>query len=541
MFGSEYIFQSLPRLLTLWLEYGEKVHEGAGTKCDKTLASLNREIDHFTQTLPAYQFYTSFSQLVSRICHPNEQVFAYLMAILIKIINEYPQQSLWSLLAVKNSRNKERKSKCASILQKVRKHSQLIATMGLLAECFIELCELDIPPPQMQFSLDKKLRRLRRMTPLPIIVPLQNSLACILPASHQPTESDYACFPDHLPLIHAFEDTVECMASLQRPRKFFIVGNDGRKYPFLAKPKDDLRKDNRVMEFSCMINRLLKADPKSRSHQLHIRTYSVVPLTEDCGLIEWISNMLGLRYILNQKYKQMGIFMSGKEIMKVLNSKAYPEGTSQRTIFEKHLLPCFPPVFADWFLDTFLDPISWYSSRISYSSTLAVMSIVGYIVGLGDRHGENILFDSTTGECMHVDLNCLFNKGETFDIPEVVPFRLTHNMTDALGLTGYEGLFRKTCQVTLRVLRSECDSLMSVLKPFIHDPLLDWTKSQKHNSATEPERQAAKVVSDIEKRLKGKQKNSLPISIEGQVHGLIQEATNIDNLCRMYVGWGPYL
>lgn len=38
------------------------------------------------------------------------------------------------------------------------------------------------------------------------------------------------------------------------------------------------------------------------------------------------------------------------------------------------------------------------------------MSMVGYILGLGDRHGENILFDSFTGECVHVDFNCLFNK-----------------------------------------------------------------------------------------------------------------------------------
>ena len=38
------------------------------------------------------------------------------------------------------------------------------------------------------------------------------------------------------------------------------------------------------------------------------------------------------------------------------------------------------------------------------------MSMVGYILGLGDRHGENILFDSTNGDCVHVDFNCLFNR-----------------------------------------------------------------------------------------------------------------------------------
>ena len=38
------------------------------------------------------------------------------------------------------------------------------------------------------------------------------------------------------------------------------------------------------------------------------------------------------------------------------------------------------------------------------------MCMVGYILGLGDRHGENILFDATCGDCVHVDFNCLFKK-----------------------------------------------------------------------------------------------------------------------------------
>lgn len=38
------------------------------------------------------------------------------------------------------------------------------------------------------------------------------------------------------------------------------------------------------------------------------------------------------------------------------------------------------------------------------------MSMVGYILGLGDRHGENVLFDASCGDTVHVDFNCLFNK-----------------------------------------------------------------------------------------------------------------------------------
>ena len=38
---------------------------------------------------------------------------------------------------------------------------------------------------------------------------------------------------------------------------------------------------------------------------------------------------------------------------------------------------------------------------------------VGHVVGLGDRHTENILIDTTNGECVHVDFDCLFDKGLT--------------------------------------------------------------------------------------------------------------------------------
>lgn len=42
--------------------------------------------------------------------------------------------------------------------------------------------------------------------------------------------------------------------------------------------------------------------------------------------------------------------------------------------------------------------------------------MAGYILGLGDRHGENISLDSTCGDVVHVDFNCLFNKGNRYGI-----------------------------------------------------------------------------------------------------------------------------
>ena len=39
-----------------------------------------------------------------------------------------------------------------------------------------------------------------------------------------------------------------------------------------------------------------------------------------------------------------------------------------------------------------------------------VLAQVGHIVGLGDRHGENILIDASSGDVVHVDFSCLFDR-----------------------------------------------------------------------------------------------------------------------------------
>jgi len=49
-------------------------------------------------------------------------------------------------------------------------------------------------------------------------------------------------------------------------------------------------------------------------------------------------------------------------------------------------------------------------------------------------------------------------------------------MVDALGVAGCEGVFRRVCEIVLEQLRSNRETLMSVLDTFIHDPLVEWSR-----------------------------------------------------------------
>ena len=46
---------------------------------------------------------------------------------------------------------------------------------------------------------------------------------------------------------------------------------------------------------------------------------------------------------------------------------------------------------------------SWLDRRTNYTRSLATMSMVGYILGLGDRHPSNLLLDRKSGKVLHID------------------------------------------------------------------------------------------------------------------------------------------
>ncbi|CAH1797711.1 unnamed protein product [Owenia fusiformis] len=591
--GSQYIYQTMPRMLTIWLEYGSKMVESESKQNKNetaigqqrfTLQTMNESIAKLGNELPPYTFLTAFPQLISRICHPHNMVFQVLSELISNMMHNYPQQAMWLMMAVSKSSYKIRQSRCHTIIAKARQKdkslNKFIHDAIKLADRLLDLCNRHVESGQNVFSISQHFKPLQRLMDdvdfSKIIIPLQTMMNVTLPTTsgphseHDPfpieqtmmnvtlpttsgPHSEHDPFPMEQVYIDGFDDTVEVLPSLQKPKKITMKGSDGKRYVMMCKPKDDLRKDCRLMEFNSIVNKCLRKDPESRKRQLHIRTYMVVPLNEECGLIEWVDNCHGLRNILIKIYKDKKIYMTGSELKQCrLQITATLE--EKMRVYKTKLLPRHPPVFKEWFLKTFPDPTSWYMARQSYARTTAVMSMVGYILGLGDRHGENILFDSTNGDVVHVDFNCLFNKGDTFDWPELVPFRLTRNMVDAMGPMGYEGLFRRACEVTMRVMRDQMDPLMSVLKTFIFDPLVEWagkpTKGRSNSSETGEIKndQAQMNVQNIECRMKGelkankhKRSRGLPLSIEGHVNHLIKESTKDENLCAMYIGWAAYM
>ncbi|KAJ3046729.1 Serine/threonine-protein kinase smg1 [Rhizophlyctis rosea] len=353
---------------------------------------------------------------------------------------------------------------------------------------------------QLQTSLGKEVQRPRQLSLSDLSPFLSTKQASEIPIPGLPVH-------DSLITVQSFEQAVQVLPTKTKPKKMTILGSNGQQYTYLFKGMEDLHLDERIQQFLRTVNKLLARDKSCSRRELRARTYAVIPFGERFGMIQWVSGASQL-YGLYKRWQQRehGIRMLQRKEGEESNVPAIPRvnelfAAKVSEAFAKQSLPRDLPR-RKWPVEVLKDvfreledenpdqliakelwcssptPNIWLEKTAAFSRSVAVMSMIGHIIGLGDRHLDNILLDSSLGEVVHIDYNISFESGRKLRIPETVPFRLTQNVRAALGVTGVEGRFRVASEHTLRVLRENREMLMTLLEAFVYDPLVDWTKDE---------------------------------------------------------------
>jgi len=279
--------------------------------------------------------------------------------------------------------------------------------------------------------------------------------------------------------IERFIPSVQVITSKQRPRKIILRGSDGKDYVFLLKGHEDLRQDERVMQLFGLVNALLERDRQTKKHDLRIQRYAISPLSHNCGLVGWVPHTDTLHSLirdyrqskktpLNLEHREMTKLAPDYDMLTVMQKVEVFCSALRRTkgggndLYE--IL---------WLKST--NSEEWLERRTKFTRSLAVMSMVGYILGLGDRHPSNLMLDKRSGRVLHIDFGDCFEVAMNREkYPERVPFRLTRMLIKAMEVSGIEGSYRTTCERTMTVLRESRDSLVAMLEAFVHDPLISW-------------------------------------------------------------------
>ena len=142
------------------------------------------------------------------------------------------------------------------------------------------------------------------------------------------------------------------------------------------------------------------------------------------------------------------------------------------------------------------------------------MSVVGYVLGLGDRHPSNIMLDNSTGKILHIDFGDCFEVAMLRDkFPERVPFRLTRMLVLAMEVMGVDGSFRFISELTMNLLQRHKDSVMAMLEAFVHDPLINWRLLSNNTEGGSGKTAPMNVVATIAP-LDEKSRKSISVSID---------------------------
>ncbi|KAI9141330.1 hypothetical protein BKA69DRAFT_1038604 [Paraphysoderma sedebokerense] len=309
--------------------------------------------------------------------------------------------------------------------------------------------------------------------------------------------------------IKSFEPDFVVLATKTKPKKMTLMGSDGQTYRYLCKGVEDLHLDERIMQFMTTINHLLQRDRQTASRNLRARNYAVIPLGDQSGMIQWVDNATpaytifkkwqtneldARRLFPNHEGNQPARETIAKpnellyqKVAKIFKREGITKAVSRRNCTPEVLLEAHKELVNDTPSDLIsrelwcssVTPLDHFRKNLSISRSLAVMSMIGYIIGLGDRHLDNILIDFDQSEIIHIDYNICFERGKKLRVPEMVPFRLTQNFVDVLGVTGVEGTFRIACESVLTALRKHREVLTTLLETFVYDPLVDWNDDMK--------------------------------------------------------------
>lgn len=572
------------RLASLWLENAD-------------VKAVNDKMKSGVKKIPSYKFLPLMYQLAARMGTKVSSSMASQDVGFHHVLNElicqssvdHPHHTLFIILALVNankddsfSRSRSSKSSArqpspldlerAEVARKIidvvrKKRAKMVKDIEMLCNAYITLAYMDAS----RHKTEKKAIPIPAEQPLMQIKDLEDVIIPTMDIKVDPS-GRY----EDVVTVRSFKRHFHLAGGVNLPKIIDCEGSDGISRRQLVKGQDDLRQDAVMQQVFHMCSTLLQRNAETRKRKLNIRRYKVVPFSQRSGVLEWCSGTVPIGEFLVDPQKGAHKRFRPQDWANMLCRKKMME--AQRMEFNDKLQAftevCqnFRPVFRYFCMERFLDPAIWLERRLAYTRSVATSSIVGYIVGLGDRHIQNILIDELTSELVHIDLGVAFEQGKILPTPETVPFRLSRDIVDGMGITGVEGVFRRCCEKTMEVMRSSQEALLTIVEVLLYDPLFDWTMNplkafylqqhdeqaelnatlnptpggdeiETHRKASDSQsfnKVAERVLLRLQEKLKGVEDGTV-LSVGGQVNLLIQQAMDPKNLSRLFPGWQAWV
>ncbi|KAJ2888827.1 Serine/threonine-protein kinase smg1 [Coemansia asiatica] len=331
--------------------------------------------------------------------------------------------------------------------------------------------------------------------------------------------------------------SVRVIGSKTRPKllSLHLASKSGEitRHKYILKGSEDLRIDECVMQTFVRLNRVLGSESKKGPDgNACLAVYNVVPIDTYGGLLQVVDNAPSMFHLYSKHASSAA--MTLKPSKKADNQKQQQQQMAPPTVpagFHQIYMSQAQEVLERFGLSVMLPIDKWpqrvfvaiheslvedgvgISNSLLYSHLLraaqssshmflamqnmvrsiAIASIAGYIVGLGDRHLDNLLVDANVGQLVHVDFNVCFDFGSVSQIPEQVPFRMSPALSylcgtpqSDIGSSGksacsrldafsFSRVFEGTARSVLKCARMDRHCLVdAIVSRSLFRPFMEW-------------------------------------------------------------------
>ncbi|XP_050292389.1 uncharacterized protein LOC126733218 isoform X1 [Quercus robur] len=358
-------------------------------------------------------------------------------------------------------------------------------------------------------------------------------------------------------------------------RRLTLIGSDGSQRHFIVQTSltPNARSDERILQLFRVMNQMFDKHKESRRRHICIHTPIIIPVWSQVRMVEddlMYSTFLEVyenHCARNDREADLPITYFKEQLNQAISGQISPEAIVDlrlQAYGEITRSYVTDSIFSQYMYKTLLSGNHMWAFKKQFAIQLALSSFMSFMLQIGGRSPNKILFAKNTGKIFQTDFHPAYDANGMIEFNEPVPFRLTRNMQAFFSNFGVEGLIVSAMCAAAQAVVSPKQSqhLWHQLAMFFRDELLSWSWRRPlgmplapiaGGSSMNPIEFKQKVTTNVEHvigRINGiapqyiteEEENTMepPQSVQRGVTELVEAALTPRNLCMMDPTWHPW-
>ncbi|KAJ7944171.1 Transformation/transcription domain-associated protein [Quillaja saponaria] len=358
-------------------------------------------------------------------------------------------------------------------------------------------------------------------------------------------------------------------------RRLTLIGSDGSQRHFIVQTSlpPNARSDERILQLFRVLNQMFNKHKESRRRYICIHTPIIIPVWSQVRMVEddlMYNSFLEVyenHCARHGREADLPITYFKEQLNQAISGQISPEAVVDLRLQAYHDIVkklVNDNIFSQLMYKTMPSGDHMWAFKKQFAVQLALSSFMSFMLQIGGRSPNKILFAKNTGKIFQTDFHPAYDANGLIEFNELVPFRLTRNMQAFFSHFGVEGLIVSAMCAAAQAVASPKQSqhLWYQLAMFFRDELLSWSWRRPLGiplaaiagggtmSPSDFKQKVTTNVDNVINRINGmapqyfsdEEENAMepPQPVQRGVIELVEAALAPRNLCMMDSTWHPW-